>query len=160
MSKRQNVVIVGGGGAGFLTAQGLSSKLDHSKYRLILINTRPYFIHILAAVRMVVTAEGNLEDQTLIPFDRAFPEGTCELLVAQVDSIADQGEQGGQVKLSNGESLDYTVLILTTGSIWDGPLNLPESKTEIKSWVDGWRDKFERSNDILLVGGGAVSIGQ
>lgn len=159
-TQRHNVLVVGGGGAGAFIALRLSSKLDRSKYRLILINARPYFAHIIAAVRMVVTTEGNLEENALVPFDRAFASGTCDLVVGEVVTIMDQGDQGGHVTLSSGESLNYSVLVLATGSLWDGPLQLPDSKAETKTWVDGWRGKFEKSNDILLVGGGAVAVGE
>lgn len=160
MSRRQNVVIVGGGGAGTLSTKHLSATLDPSKYKLILINTRPYFTHLVAAIRMVVTAEGNLEEGALIPFDKVFVNGNGELVVGKVASITDQGEQGGYITLSSGEIIDYSVLVLTPGSTWEGPLHLPDTKVETQTWVDGWRGKFEKSDDILLVGGGAVAIGE
>lgn len=160
MSKRKNVVVVGGGGAGTLVARNLSATLDPSKHKLILINARPYFAHLVAAIRMVVTAEGKLEDEALIPFDKVFTNGNGELVVGKVASITDQGEQGGYVTLSSGEIIDYSVLILTPGSTWEGPLHLPDTKMETQTWVDGWRDRFENSDDILLVGGGAVAIGE
>lgn len=158
-SKRQNVVIVGGGGVGAPTAKNLSSTLDPSKYNLILINTRPYYIHLVATIRMVVTAEGKIEDRALFPFDNNFVNGNGELVVGTVTSITDQGEKGGYVTLADGETIDYSVLVLAAGSTWEGPLRLPDTKPETQHWVDDWRVRFEKSDDILLVGGGAVGIG-
>jgi NADH dehydrogenase FAD-containing subunit len=158
-SNRQNVVVVGGGGAGAPAVKHLSATLDPSKYNLILINSRPYFTHLVATIRMVVTSEGNLEDRALIPYDRNFVNGNGELVVGTVVSITDHGKTGGYVTLSNGETIEYSVLVLTPGSTWEGPLHLPDTKAENQVWVNDWRAKFEKSNDILLVGGGAVGIG-
>jgi ribulose 1,5-bisphosphate synthetase/thiazole synthase len=39
---KSNVVIIGGGGAGLTIAQALATKLDHSKYDLLVITNRPF----------------------------------------------------------------------------------------------------------------------
>ena len=52
---KKNIVVVGGGAAGIPIARGLSAKLDASKYNLILINPRPYSIHMLAGARLTTS---------------------------------------------------------------------------------------------------------
>ena len=159
MSKRQNVVVVGGGGAGAFVIQNLSAKLDPAKYNLILITPRPYFLHLIAAIRMVVTSEGKLEDRVAIPLDKTFVNGNGKMLVGKVVSISNEGEKGGHVTLASGETVDYSILVLATGSNWEGPLAIPDGKAELDKWVKTWRSKFEKAEDILLVGGGAVGVG-
>ena len=159
MSKRQNVVVVGGGGAGAYTAKNLSASLDPAKYNLILITPRPYFLHLVASIRMVVTAEGKLEDRSVIPLDRIFTNGNGTMQIGTVVSISDQGEKGGHVTLADGKTVDYSALVLATGSIWEGPLAIPDGKSELDQWVQEWRAKIEKAEDILLVGGGAVGVG-
>jgi apoptosis-inducing factor 2 len=160
MSKRQNIVVVGGGGAGAFVIRNLSAKLDPSKYNLILITPRPYFLHLIAAIRMVVTSEGKLEDRAAIPLDKSFINGNGKLLEGTVVSISeDEGEKGGHVTLANGETVDYSILVLTPGSIWEGPLAMPDGRAELSEWASKWRSKFEKAEDILLVGGGAVGVG-
>lgn len=159
MSRKQNVVVVGGGGAGAPTARHLSATLDASKYNLILINARPYYVHLVATIRMAVTAQGKIEDRALIPYDRTFANGNGELVVGTVTAINDQGKKGGYVTLADGKKIDYAVLVLAPGGTWEGPIRLPDTKAETQYWIDSWRAKFQKSEDILLVGGGAVGIG-
>lgn len=155
---RQNVVVVGGGYAGAPIARQLSKKLDASKYNLILITARPYFTHLIATVRASVTSEGVLDRRILIPYDNLFINGNGTLLVGEVASITDS-DNGGHVTLTTGKQVDYSVLILTPGSTWEGPLSIPDTKSEATQWFDNWRVKFEKADDIVLVGGGAVGIG-
>ena len=160
MSKeRKNIVVVGGGGAGAHIVKNLSAKLDPKRYNLILITPRPYFLHLIATIRMVVTSEGKLEDRNAIPLDRMFVNNNGTMVVDKVVSIFDRGEKGGHVRLGSGKTVDYSVLVLATGSTWHGPLDFPDSKADLDEWVKMWRAKFEKAEDILLVGGGAVGIG-
>jgi NADH dehydrogenase FAD-containing subunit len=160
VDNRENVVVVGGGGAGAPIVKALSSKLDPTKYNLILVTARPYFIHLVAGIRMVTTAEGNLEKSALIPYDTNFVNGNGTLKVGTVVGIerANDGK-GGEVILQSGERVRYAVLALAPGSTWPGPLALPNSKTEMAAWLEKWRSTFEKANDIVLAGGGAVGIG-
>lgn len=155
---RKNIIIVGGGGAGAPVAKALSAKLDPSQYNLVLVTSRPYFVHLVAAIRMVVTEEGSLEDTALIPYDRLFTNGNGTVKVGTVTSIED-GKDGGNVALESGEKIPYSILILTPGSVWDGPLALPNTKAETVEWLKKWRRKFQEANDIVFAGGGAVGLG-
>lgn len=156
--ERQNVVVVGGGGTGAFVIQNLSAKLDPSKYNLILITPRPYFLHLIGTIRMVVTSEGKLEERNAIPLDRCFANGNGTLHIGTVVSISDNREKGGHVTLADGKTVDYSILVLTPGSSWDGPLAMPDGKAELAQWSKNWRSKFEKAEDVLLVGGGAVGI--
>lgn len=161
---RENVVVVGGGGAGFSIIKELSAKLDPSKYNLILVTSRPYYVFLVAAIRMVVTDYDNLEEKILIPYDKSIVNGNGTVKVGTVTSIepskAGSSSPGGEVILESGERIPYAVLALTPGSTWSGPLAIPNTKKETIDWVKEWRHKFEKANDIVLVGGGAVGIGQ
>ena len=158
---RKNIVILGGGGFGGTLARELSAKLDPSKHNLILINPRPFYIHILAAVRFTVTAEDKLEDRALIPYDNIFHKGNGTFIQGKVALIHDNGSgKGGQLALENGEKVDYNVLVLATGANWNGPFSFPDDESSLRSSIDAWRSKFAGANDIVFVGGGAVSIGE
>lgn len=155
----KNVVVVGAGSAGVSIIKNLSAKLDPKEYNLILISSRSYFLHLIATIRMVVASDGKLEDRIAIPLDRIFVNNNGRLVVGTIVSISDEGEKGGHVTLASGETVDYSILVLATGSTWEGPLALPNGKTEFDEWVNTWRAKFEKAEDILLVGGGAVGVG-
>jgi apoptosis-inducing factor 2 len=161
MADRPNVVVVGGGGAGAQVAHLLSIELDPTKYNLIMVTARPYYTHLPAWIRMSVSSEGNLEDRAHITYNYNFTNGNGQLIVGKVTSITtEEGDKEGYLTLDTGETVNYTVLVLTPGSLWEGPLNIPDTKQATADHLRQWRKTFEESNDILLVGGGAVSLGE
>ena len=157
---RQNIVIVGGGNAGISTFIALAGHLDATVSNLILITPRSYFTHLPATLRMVVTSEGRLEDTALMPFGNKHNGPNKQVLNAKVTSIVDSETKGRYVVLENGDKIDFSVLVLTPGSIWEGPINFPDKKEEHLEWIDTWREKFGKANNIVLVGGGAVGLGK
>jgi NAD(P)H-nitrite reductase large subunit len=158
--ERQNIVIVGGGFVGISTFNALASHLDATASNLVLITPRPYFTHLPAALRLVVTSEGKLEDTALLPFGAKHNGPNKKVLNAKVTSIVDSDTKGRYVVLENGNKIDFSVLVLTPGSIWEGPLNFPDNKEEHLDWINTWRTKFGEADDIVLVGGGAVGLGK
>jgi NADH dehydrogenase FAD-containing subunit len=76
MSTKQNVLVVGGGGAGVRAFKQLSKQLDHSTHELILITPRAYDISWPAMVRAVVTEEGRLESTDV---GACAPYGACAM---------------------------------------------------------------------------------
>ena len=158
--ERRNVVIVGGGWAGTIVARDLSAKLDASKYNLILVSDKPYFIHLIAGARMTVTAVDKLEDKALVPFDKLFHNGNGSVKIGKVVSVSGRsGEKVGEVVLEDGEHISYAALVLATGSSWPGPLNFPNKESDMRSHLDSWRNRYEKANHVVIVGGGAVGLG-
>lgn len=155
--RKKNIVVVGGGYAGIHVVNYTAKKLDHSKYNIILVNPRPYYIHLIAALRMTVTSAGKLEDTALIPYDRL----PCTFVQAKVTTIQETAPgKGGVLVLDNGDQLDYAVLVLGTGSIWQGLPAFGDTEKEVKDHIREWRDKFSRVKSVVIVGGGAVGIGK
>ncbi|KAG2155574.1 hypothetical protein DEU56DRAFT_768083 [Suillus clintonianus] len=155
----QNIVIVGGGFAGFQVAKALSKQLDPKSYNLILINSRSYSISLPAAVRLVVDAESKLEETSFVKLDRIYANGNGQTKVGVVSSIeAQPGVPGGAVVLASGERIPYAVLILATGSKWTGPCDIPENEDDVLPFVNAWRQKFAKAKHVVFVGGGAVGI--
>ncbi|PFH45970.1 hypothetical protein AMATHDRAFT_157112 [Amanita thiersii Skay4041] len=158
MTERENIVVVGGGGAGTSITRQLSEWLNRSQYNLILISPRSYMVHYPATLRMLVTSKGHLEDCAFIPLEQIFINGHGRLVNGKVVSIKDDGENGGHITLDNGETIKWSILVLAPGRIWRGPLAFPEPKAECLDHVYEWRRKFEQAKNIVLVGGGAVGI--
>lgn len=158
---KENIVIVGGGGAGIGLARALSAKLDASQYNLILISARSKYVHLLAALRFLVSDEGKLEEKAIIPLDTVFVNGNGTLKVGKVVAVdkASGVAMGGDVVLESGEKVPFRYLVLATGSLWEGPLSLPDGNDALLSWIQEWRTKFKNANDIVIVGAGAVGLG-
>jgi apoptosis-inducing factor 2 len=160
MVGRPNIVVVGGGGAGAQVARALSATLNPEQYNLLLVTARQHYTHLPAWIRMSVTDKGNLEDRAHITYNHIFHNGNGQLIVGKVASIhSEEGDKDGYLVLESGENVDYSVLVLTPGSVWEGPLDIPDEKKETMDQLRTWRKKFADSNDIVLVGGGAIASG-
>lgn len=164
MSEKISVVVVGGGAAATTVAAALDKTLDPSRHSLTLITESDYLRHHPAALRAIVTAEGNLEDQICIPYDKVFGKdkkggagrvGTVKF--GKVISIEENAnEEGGAIVLENNERVKWDYLTIATGSEWNGPLRWPTKREEVKSYLDNWRERLATAKSVLLVGSGAV----
>ncbi|KAI0076565.1 FAD/NAD-P-binding domain-containing protein [Panus rudis PR-1116 ss-1] len=157
--QRKNVVVVGGGFAGFTAVKILSAKLDRTKYSLTLVTARPYYIHLISGARFTVTSEGDFEDRSIIPYDGLFVNGNGTHVVGTVTAIEESAPgKGGNVVLQKGDKIPYDSLIIATGSIWPGALNFPNADEEVRGWVSDWRRKYANAKHVVIIGGGAVGI--
>ncbi|KAF8846044.1 FAD/NAD(P)-binding domain-containing protein [Paxillus ammoniavirescens] len=159
MSTKRNIVIVGAGFAGTSIAASLSAKLDAAKYNLILINSRPYAIPLPASARLVVSSSSKLEDSVFVPLDKLFKNGNGQNKVGIVKTIEEKKNgKGGTVVLESGERVPFEILVIASGSKWQGPLDLPEHESDVLPHVNAWREKFAKATHVVLAGGGAVGI--
>lgn len=156
---RKSIVVVGGGAAGATVARTLSSKINASTTSLTLVTARPFAIHLPACIRMTTTAEGNLEEKVLIPYDNLLVNGNGTIKIGRVTSIEQGKESSGSIVLATGERVNYDILVLAPGSEWDGPLALPDDRDAVLEHLKTWRRKFENASAIVLAGGGAVGCG-
>ncbi|KAG6908946.1 hypothetical protein DXG01_002725 [Tephrocybe rancida] len=158
MSTELQTVVVVGAGSGALVARQLSTVLDPAKHKLILVARRPHFTHLPGCLRASVTPEGAFEEQVLIPLDKLMVNGNGTIITSEVTSISEEGEDGGNVTLATGDTIHWDILVLASGSHWEGPLMIPDSKSDTIEWFKGWQAKFAKAKDVLLVGGGAIAI--
>jgi len=161
MSKSStNIVLVGSGSGGFLVYKELAAKLADKDIQLIVIDPRKFYVHLPSTLRMVVTPEGGLENKSIMDHPTNIGSGNTRFVYGKVTSIVDNQSRGGQVTLDNGETIDFSILILATGSSWSGPIAFGNDKDEVLQSVNSWRTRFNEAEDIVLVGGGAVGLGK
>ncbi|KAJ7070851.1 FAD/NAD(P)-binding domain-containing protein [Mycena amicta] len=154
MSK--NVVVIGGGAGGSLVAKTVATKLSSAS--VTLINPLPFHISRPTLPRMTVSDGNDLIDTALIPFDKLFTTPNGKFLQGLVDTIQ-ADKKGGVVVLADGQQIPYDILVLAPGSVWEGPLNIPDdNETSAKAFVAQQRTIFAKSSKIVLVGGGAVAV--
>ncbi|KAF5318334.1 hypothetical protein D9611_014247 [Ephemerocybe angulata] len=154
---KKTVVVVGGGSVGAGIAKSLSAQLDPSKHQLVMVTASEKYVHLPGTIRTVTTAEGELEKRVFIPYGD-FLKGKGEIKHGEVASFTARSGGKGTVDLASGESLEYDVLVLATGSKWPGPFELPTGGEKLQSHIDSWRAKIEKAQSIVLVGAGAVGI--
>lgn len=155
---RKSVVVVGGGSAGVNIARPLSSQLDATKYKLTLINPRPFRVALPATLRMIVSDVDDLATTALVPYDKLFHDNKGTLLQDFVDGInQEEGETSGVLTLGSGEKVPYDILILASGLSWQDFIAFPDSPEDVKSYLSSSREKFSGAKSYLLVGGGAVA---
>jgi NADH dehydrogenase FAD-containing subunit len=165
MAPKLSVVVIGGGPAGVAAAQALDKKLNPATHSVTLITGRDHYLHLIATLRMLVTPEPNLENHAILPYDNVFGTGNgvgrlSRLVHGKVDRVEEKyGGEGGSVHLSNGEKIDWDVLVIATGSVWKGPLNFPSTRKDLLLWTKAWQEKFSKARNVVLVGGGAVGLG-
>ncbi|KAF9051855.1 hypothetical protein BJ165DRAFT_1524758 [Panaeolus papilionaceus] len=123
--EKKNIVIVGGGYAGISVFNSLHNSIDASRYNVVLISARDFFIHYTAAIRLVVTPEEE--------FGSRFNEGNKKLVIGKVTNITEWNDK----------------------TKWQGPVNFPEAKKDNSAVINSWRSKFEKANDVVIIGGGA-----
>jgi len=156
---KQSVVVVGGGAAGISIVRSLSAQLDSSKYNLILINPRPYWVLLPATLRVAVSPRDNIQESVFVPYDKLFHKNNGEFIQGSVVSVEQTvGNKMGTVLLEDGQKISYNVLVLVPGSIWNGLSDFPNDADQVPKFIQEWRNKFKNAKDILLVGGGAVGI--
>ncbi|EKM48753.1 uncharacterized protein PHACADRAFT_214674 [Phanerochaete carnosa HHB-10118-sp] len=154
--QKKNVVIVGGGAATTSAIQSLANKLDHAQYNLILLDARPYYVHNIATLRMTVSDAGQLEDRALMPYDRLQNVTFVQGKLVKIEETTPG--KGGVLVLENDERLDYTALVLATGSQWNGPPNLGHSDEKVRANIEIWRERFSQAKNVVIAGGGAAGI--
>lgn len=118
-----------------------------------------------ASLRLIVSDVDNLIERASRPYgEHTFRKklaGNGTYIQGSVTEIKfGNVGKGGLVVLDNGETVEYDVLVLSTGSVWPRPIAFPtESTSAIEAHVKARREEFAKASDILLVGGGSVGIG-
>jgi NADPH-dependent 2,4-dienoyl-CoA reductase/sulfur reductase-like enzyme len=100
-----------------------------------------------------VTDEGSFDKKSLVPIDRAFDSS-----VRAIRSSAREINEH-EVITESGESIPYEHLVLGLGSLWSGPLALPDSRKEAIEHLRLFKQELKAAQHILVVGGGAVGLG-
>ncbi|KAK2512978.1 Aifm2 [Columba guinea] len=142
------VVVVGGGFGGTAAASLLRSRA----VPFVLVDVRDAFHHNVAALRAAVASE--FARKTFISYSVTFGDSFRQGEVVGIDPARQR------VLLSDGEELQYSHLILATGS--DGPFpgkfnQVIDMESAIQTYEDMVKE-IAKSERILVVGGGAAGV--
>ncbi|KAI7849610.1 hypothetical protein BDC45DRAFT_520009 [Circinella umbellata] len=151
----ENIIIVGGGYAGVKTAQTLEKKLaDNNNYRIILIDKKSYFYHIVGGPRSAVEHINNI-----IPYSNTFKDMKKNAVHQSTVVRLEKNKVYLDKPFENSTELPFTYAVLSTGIRYPTPAKTkalePDTalaeQREIQSLV-------KKSNSILIVGGGPTGI--
>lgn len=143
-----------------LVVRNFAKKLNPQRHDLILITARTRFAYLPASLRLLVSRDTPL-DTVFMPYDKVFDNFPGQLKIGKATSIeANPGGRGGKIVLESGDEVLYDVVVIATGSSWEGLVDFPDDETLYKKFIEEWRDKFEHANNVVIVGGGAVGIGE
>ncbi|KAJ7751310.1 hypothetical protein DFH07DRAFT_961093 [Mycena maculata] len=155
-SQSKNVVIVGGSPSGGVALlKSLLPKLPTA--RITLINPLPYAVALPTLPRMTVSDSNDLFETALIPYDKLFQERERSAFVQDTVVGVQLNKTGGGVVIpKDGQHpVDYDVLALAPGSIWEGPLEIPQDSGAVAAFANSSRASFNKAQKIVLVEGGA-----
>lgn len=159
-TSKKTIVIVGGGSGGVALARSLSSSLDAERYSLILVDSRPYSIWLVAAARVSISDVDDLERRAFLSFDKFFSKGTGSFVQGTVTAVEKSaGAPGGRVLLDDGGRIDWDVLVLAPGAQWEGPVAFGNDPAKISEFIQENRASVRNAESVLIVGGGSVGIG-
>lgn len=99
-----------------------------------------------------------------MPYDKIFGKFPGELKIGTVTSIEENKDpafkRGGFVVMEGDEKILYDVVVVATGSNWDGHLAFPNDEEGFKTHVKSWQKDIRDADHIVVAGGGAVGIGE
>jgi len=156
--RKLRIVVVGGGAAGASAVRTFAKKLDPHRHDLILITARPRYAYLPAALRLLVSRDTPL-DTVFMSYEKVFDNFPGQLVIGKATSVeANPGGRGGKVILNSGDEVLYDVVVVATGSSWEGLVDFPDDENLYKEFTEDWRNKFKDANNVVIVGGGAVGI--
>ncbi|KAG9008496.1 hypothetical protein FRB94_013220 [Tulasnella sp. JGI-2019a] len=153
-TKKQTILILGGGPAGVTVASSLSQSLDACSFTIQLVTERSFAVIWPGMLRGLTTSEGGFDERSLVGYEKLFAPGKPgEVIVGTAVGVND-----GTVYLQDGRALPYDWLVLATGTTRDGPLALPLERDDARRWIQDWHSKITDAQEIVVIGGGAVGI--
>ncbi|CAE6430974.1 hypothetical protein ACGC1H_001269 [Rhizoctonia solani] len=152
MAAIKNIVVVGSGGGGVPLVQTLQKQINPTTHQIIVIEKRDYYAHWPALIRASVTDVGSIDERGLVPNDRAF-DSTVKVIRSDVKQITHT-----EVITESGQVIPYEHLVLATGSIWNGPLALPDKRDKAVQHFKSFQKQLAAAEHVLIVGGGSVGL--
>lgn len=163
----KDIVILGAGYGGVLTALTVREYMTKDVANVTLVNKYPTHQIITELHRL---AAGNVSEQRLaLPLEKLFKGQGVNIVIAEVESFDVENKR---VKLSNGDTLGYDVLVVGLGSVTNffGIPGLEENSLVLKSVDDAKKicqhveeriQSYAQTKDpadaTIVIGGGGLT---
>ncbi|KAJ4300939.1 hypothetical protein N0V90_003028 [Kalmusia sp. IMI 367209] len=150
----KNVVIIGGSFGGYQVVKRLTETLP-TGYRVVLVEKNSHLNYVFAFPRFSVVS--GYEPYAFIPYSglaKGAPEGVFQHVRDTAIQVTDR-----HVELLSGEKLDYSYLVIATGTSSALPNKvLSTDSVGAQEELRGMQAKIARAERIAIVGGGAVGV--
>jgi NADH dehydrogenase FAD-containing subunit len=150
------IVIIGSGYAGVETFKELDKK-HLSNVKITLLSKTNYFYHNVASPRAI--CDINLAEDICLRLDKIIKGENRQFIHGSVVSIDPATNQLNYTKQDSNENLSikFDYLVFGLGSSYVSPFHSSEyERAKQIDLIKEFNSKIERSNSILIVGGGAV----
>jgi len=145
----KHVCIIGGGYGGMAAA----ARLKELGIPFTLIDKKEYFYHMVGVLRGLV--EPDYLPKIMIDFKTSFGDSFIQGEVTNVDF------EGKVVSLASGKSVNYTDLVIAVGNTGPFPSIPNDNQNAQADFTEACRQlsqELEKSESVLIVGGGAVGV--
>ncbi|KAI7855719.1 hypothetical protein BDC45DRAFT_87655 [Circinella umbellata] len=157
MTQFENIVVVGGGYAGVRLAQTFEKKFSfesNNKFRIILVDKKSYFYHIIAGPRAAVEHINNV-----IPYTHTFRDNEKNIVVQATVVGLNKNTLYLDKPFEGSMELPFAYAVIATGIRYPTPSMLEaldietanQEQREIQTMV-------KEANSILIVGGGPTGV--
>lgn len=163
----KNIVILGAGYGGVLTALTARKYLTEKDAKITIVNKYPTHQIITELHRL---AAGNVSEQRIaLPLKKLFKGKNVDIIVSEVESFSAEKKN---VKLSNGDTLTYDILVVALGSVtgYFGIPGLAENslilksvedanhiRQHIKARLQAYAETKDPADATILIGGGGLT---
>ncbi|KAI9498453.1 hypothetical protein BDB00DRAFT_800365 [Zychaea mexicana] len=155
MTTTENIVIVGGGYAGVSAAQELEKQLaGNSKYRVVLIDKKSFFYHIVGGPRAAVEHINNI-----IPYSHTFKDMKKHAVVQATVVRLGKNKIHLDKPFEGSIELSFAYAVLATGIRYPTPAKVKALDSDAALKEQGEIQSLVKdANSILIVGGGPTGI--
>ncbi|KAK9468096.1 hypothetical protein V1512DRAFT_127772 [Lipomyces arxii] len=152
---KKKIVIVGGGMFGTaLIAKFRDAPVSAvANIYITLIEPRDDFIYMPLSIRNCIE---DVTDEFVKPYDKLFARRPS-LGEVKKGLVVGVDQSRKIVQLESGEEMQYDVLVLSTGTIYNNPSKIPlTSHDEIVKYLTAQRDLIADSYHIIIIGAGTT----
>jgi NADH dehydrogenase FAD-containing subunit len=154
-SKERNIIIIGASFAGYTAAKIIATSLPtNSPFRVVVIEPHSHFNFTWVFPRFCVVKDH--EHKAFIPYGKYISPELVHWVQGRVETV-----EHNQVLLTNGQKIPYEFLLVASGS---GATDGLPSRAGVDEKRDGvvlireMQDKIEKSQNLVVVGGGAAGV--
>ncbi|KAI8145634.1 hypothetical protein BJV82DRAFT_20609 [Fennellomyces sp. T-0311] len=150
----ENIVVVGGGYAGVLAAQNLEKRFSGTQYRVILIDKKSFFYHIIAGSRSAVEDVHNI-----IPYTNVFSSKKKNVVVQATVVRLEKNKLYLDKPFEGSTELPYAFAILAPGIRYPAPCKVTSLEVkDAEKEQENIQKHVKEASSILIVGGGPSGI--